>query len=242
MTSILGLSAFYHDSAACLVVDGKIVAAAQEERFSREKYDAAFPHQAIDFCLKEAGLSIDRLDYVAFYDKPFAKFDRLLETYFSYSPDGFRSFALAMPVWLKKKLFTRRIIRKALGRELRAPVLFLDCEGLMMTGRKFDAVRRSAAAAGVHARAASYGSGRQCSTRRGGECPPDGHFKRVLANTVPGLAATAVMLTVRVQGNRAGEPVRLLREIRPSRCSGPRDPPRVVERFRQQLADPGVRA
>ena len=80
MTSILGISAFYHDSAACLVVDGAIVAAAQEERFSREKYDAAFPHHAIDFCLKEAGISVDRLDYVAFYDKPFTKFDQLLET------------------------------------------------------------------------------------------------------------------------------------------------------------------
>jgi carbamoyltransferase len=126
MTSILGISAFYHDSAACLVVDGRIAAAAQEERFSREKYDAAFPQQAIDFCLQEAGLSIDHLDYVAFYDKPFAKFDRLLETYFSYAPDGFRSFALAMPVWLKKKLFTRRVIKETLGPKLRAPVLFLD--------------------------------------------------------------------------------------------------------------------
>jgi carbamoyltransferase len=126
MTSILGVSAFYHDSAACLILDGEIVAAAQEERFSREKYDAAFPQQAIDYCLQEAGVSVDRLDYVAFYDRPFAKFDRLLETYFSYAPEGFQSFALAMPVWLKKKLFIRRTIRKALGRGLRAPVLFLD--------------------------------------------------------------------------------------------------------------------
>jgi carbamoyltransferase len=126
LTTVLGISAFYHDSAACLVADGEIVAAAQEERFTRKKYDAAFPRQAVRFCLRHAGLTGDRLDYVAFYDKPFVKFDRLLETYLSYAPVGFQSFARAMPVWLKKKLFIRREIREALGRGLRAPVLFLD--------------------------------------------------------------------------------------------------------------------
>jgi carbamoyltransferase len=126
VTHILGISAFYHDSAACLVSDGQIVAAVQEERFTREKYDAAFPARAVDYCLAQAGLTPDRLDYVAFYDKPFVKFDRLLETYLSYAPAGFQSFRRAMPVQLKKKLFVRRTIRKALGPQLRAPVLFLD--------------------------------------------------------------------------------------------------------------------
>ncbi|MFY9553017.1 MAG: carbamoyltransferase N-terminal domain-containing protein, partial [Thermoanaerobaculia bacterium] len=126
MSSILGISAFYHDSAACLVVDGEIVAAVQEERFTREKYDAAFPQKAISYCLSQAGLTVDRVDYVAFYDKPLVKFERLLETYLSYAPRGFRSFARAMPVWLKKKLFMQRVIRQAFGGSLRAPLIFLD--------------------------------------------------------------------------------------------------------------------
>src|SRR4030095_15211167 len=112
MTAILGISAFYHDSAAALVIDGEIVAAAQEERFTREKYDARFPSQAIAYCLKEANLVSDQLDYVVFYDKPLAKFERLLETYLSYAPGGFRSFRLAMPLWLKDKLYMRRSLRE----------------------------------------------------------------------------------------------------------------------------------
>src|SRR5206468_8839343 len=111
--SILGISAFYHDSAACLVVDGEIVAAAQEERFSREKYDAAFPRRAAAYCLREAGMSADELDHIAYYDKPLIKFDRLVETYLSYAPGGFTSFTAAMPVWLKKKLFIRRAFSDA---------------------------------------------------------------------------------------------------------------------------------
>ncbi len=97
MTAILGLSAFYHDSAAARVVDGQIVAAAQEERFSRIKHDPAFPVQAMEFCLNEGGLTPGQLDYIAFYDKPLTKFERLLETYLAYAPVGFRSFRLAMP-------------------------------------------------------------------------------------------------------------------------------------------------
>jgi len=124
--AILGVSAFYHDSAACLVVDGEVVAAAQEERFTREKYDARFPRESIAYCLREAGITAADLDYVAFYDKPFVKFERLLETYLSYAPQGLESFSTAMPVWLKKKLFMQRAIRKGLGSSLRAPVLFLD--------------------------------------------------------------------------------------------------------------------
>jgi carbamoyltransferase len=124
--NILGISAFYHDSAACLVVDGDVVAAAQEERFTREKYDAAFPVQAIDYCLREAGLTADRLDYIAFYDKPLVKFDRLLETYFAYAPSGLASFCAALPVWLKQKLFMKRAIRGALDSSTRTPLVFLD--------------------------------------------------------------------------------------------------------------------
>ena len=116
MTAILGISAFYHDSAAALVLDGQIVGAAQEERFTRIKHDSAFPTQAIDYCLREGGLSPGDLDYVAFYDKPLTKFERLLETYLAYVPSGFRSFKLAMPLWLKDKLHMRRTLRRGLER------------------------------------------------------------------------------------------------------------------------------
>ena len=125
-TSILGISAFYHDAAAALVVDGDIVAAAQEERFTREKFDATFPSRAVEYCLSEAGLTADRLDYIAFYDKPLVKFERLLETYLAFAPDGLRSFNMAMPVWLKKKLFMRRMIRKGVSASSRTPIVFLD--------------------------------------------------------------------------------------------------------------------
>ncbi len=125
MTAILGLSAFYHDSAAALVVDGRIVAAAQEERFTRKKHDPAFPANAVAYCLQEAGLDAAQLNYVAFYDKPLAKFDRLLETYLAYAPAGFRSFRLAMPVWLKDKLHLRRTLRAQL-RTTKAPLVFTD--------------------------------------------------------------------------------------------------------------------
>ena len=115
MTRILGLSAFYHDSAAALVVDGDIVAAAQEERFTRIKHDHEFPKHAVDYCLKEAGLTPEQIDYVVFYDKPLQKFDRLLETYLAFAPAGLRSFMMAMPLWLKTKLHLPREIRQALG-------------------------------------------------------------------------------------------------------------------------------
>jgi len=114
MTAILGISAFYHDSAAALVVDGRIVAAAQEERFTRKKHDHNFPVHAIEYCLSEAGLQPEHLDYVGFYDKPFLKFERLLETYLAYGPAGFRSFLMAMPLWLKTKLHLPREMRKHL--------------------------------------------------------------------------------------------------------------------------------
>lgn len=107
---ILGISAFYHDSAACLVQDGKIIAAVQEERFTRKKHDEQFPVNAVKFCLDEAGLTIDELDAIAFYDKPFLKFERLLETYLSFAPKGVRSFITAMPVWLKEKMFLKKLI------------------------------------------------------------------------------------------------------------------------------------
>ena len=126
MTAILGISAFYHDSTAALVVDGDIVAAAQEERFTRRKHDPDFPTSAVAYCLREAGLTAGQLDYVAFYDKPLTKFERLVETYLAFAPSGFRSFSLAIPVWLKDKLFLHRAIRRGLPGLTRAPILFLD--------------------------------------------------------------------------------------------------------------------
>src|SRR5437764_1394177 len=111
---ILGISAFYHDSAAVLVEDGEIVAAAQEERFSRKKHDPGFPHQAISFCLDRARRSLADVDYVAFYDKPFVKFERLLETYLAFAPKGFRSFRRALPLWIREKLFQKSMLRREL--------------------------------------------------------------------------------------------------------------------------------
>jgi len=114
MVSILGISAFYHDSAAALIIDGEIIAAAQEERFTRKKHDAAFPSNAIDYCLSEAGINLSKVDYVAFYDKPFLKFERLLETYVAYTPRGFSSFAKSMPLWLGEKLFLKTTLTRQL--------------------------------------------------------------------------------------------------------------------------------
>ena len=122
--NILGISAFYHDSAAALVRDGKIVAAAQEERFTRKKHDPAFPAKAIDYCLAEAGIGPGDLDYVAFYEKPYLKFERLLETYLAFAPAGLRSFRQAIPLWLREKLHLRRVIRRGLGREYTGPLVF----------------------------------------------------------------------------------------------------------------------
>ena len=110
MEKILGISAFYHDSAAAIVIDGQIVGAAQEERFTREKHTPDFPVNAIQFCLEESGLSIDDLDAVVFYDKPFLKFERLLQTYYAFAPRGLVSFLKAIPVWLKEKLFLKKLI------------------------------------------------------------------------------------------------------------------------------------
>ena len=113
--NILGISAFYHDSAACLITDGRVIAAAQEERFTRKKHDHSFPDNAIHFCLDRAGLKGSELDYVAFYDKPFLKFERILETYLQYAPFGIRSFLQAMPLWIRKKLWIKELIREGLN-------------------------------------------------------------------------------------------------------------------------------
>ncbi len=126
MTAILGVSAFYHDSAAAIVVDGRIVAAAQEERFTRKKHDSDFPERATAYCLEAAGIRPEQLDFVAFYDKPLTKFERLLETYLAYAPGGFRSFRLAMPLWLKEKLHMRRTLLRKLGERSGARVVFTD--------------------------------------------------------------------------------------------------------------------
>lgn len=124
MTYILGISAFYHDSAACLIRDGEIVAAAQEERFTRKKHDHRFPTHAIDYCLNHVGITPGQLDHVAFYDKPLLKFDRLLETYLSYAPLGFGSFLKAMPLWLRQKLHHPREIDRGLRKEYKGRFIF----------------------------------------------------------------------------------------------------------------------
>jgi carbamoyltransferase len=111
---IVGLSAFYHDSAAALVEDGRVVAAAQEERFTRKKHDSGFPHHALAYCLEAAGIPLESVDYVVFYDKPFLKFERLLETYLAFAPKGFRSFRMAVPLWLREKLFQKRLLHDEL--------------------------------------------------------------------------------------------------------------------------------
>jgi carbamoyltransferase len=128
---ILGISAFYHDSAAALLEDGRIVAAAQEERFSRKKHDAGFPHGAVSYCLEAAGCGLDGIDYVVFYDKPFLKFERLLETYVAFAPRGFKSFRMAMPVWLREKLFQKDLLKKELsaygdGFDWKSRILFAE--------------------------------------------------------------------------------------------------------------------
>src|SRR5688500_18238309 len=120
--NILGVSAYYHDSAACLVRDGEIVAAAQEERFSRKKHDHRFPINAVDFCLRYAGITGEDVDLVAFYDKPLLKFERLLETYIDYAPSGIRSFIMSMPLWLREKLWIREQVAKEC--EYKGKVLF----------------------------------------------------------------------------------------------------------------------
>ena len=127
---ILGISAFYHDSAAALIEDGRIVAAAQEERFTRKKHDPSFPHNAIASCLAEAGVTMDGLDHVVFYDKPFLKFERLLETYVALAPRGFRSFQMSIPLWLKEKLFQKSLLSDELKKFApefdRAKLLFCE--------------------------------------------------------------------------------------------------------------------
>ena len=124
MKIVLGISAFYHDSAAALIKDGEIIAAAQEERFTRIKHDSAFPHNAIDYCLQAAGISIRDIDAVTFYEKPYLKFERLLETYLAYAPRGLQSFMRAMPIWLRQKLFLPREIDKGLNNEYEGPIYF----------------------------------------------------------------------------------------------------------------------
>ncbi len=126
MTAILGISAFYHDSAAAVVIDGEIVAAAQEERFTRKKHDFEFPINAIDYCLEEVNLRPDQLNYVTFYDKPFLKFERLLETYLAFAPSGFRSFLMAMPLWFHQKLHLPREMSRGLNNKYGKRYIFTE--------------------------------------------------------------------------------------------------------------------
>ena len=115
---ILGVSAFYHDSAAAIVEDGRIVAAAQEERFTRKKHDSSFPEHAIRYCLQAAGVQKQGIDFIAFYDKPFLKFERLLDTYLAFAPVGFQSFRMALPLWIREKLFQKDLLTRLLGEVL----------------------------------------------------------------------------------------------------------------------------
>ena len=124
--NILGISAFYHDSAAALVRDGEIVAAAQEERFTRIKHDSRFPLHAVDYCLQTEGLAPEDLDHVVFYEKPLLKFERLLETYLAYAPRGFSQFLAGLPVWLKQKLHLPREMDKALGYRYKGRYIFTE--------------------------------------------------------------------------------------------------------------------
>ena len=115
MKKILGISAFYHDSAATLIIDGKIIAAAQEERFTRKKHDSSYPFYAVEFVLKFSGLKLSEIDHVVFYEKPFLKFERLLETYVALAPRGFKQFTKSMPAWLREKLFQKNLLMKLLN-------------------------------------------------------------------------------------------------------------------------------
>ena len=110
MTFILGISAFYHDSAAALIKDGEIISAVQEERFSRVKHDARYPYNAVNYILKESNLKLNEIDHIVFFEKPFLKFERLLETYLALAPKGFKSFSLSMPIWLREKLFQKKFL------------------------------------------------------------------------------------------------------------------------------------
>src|SRR5262245_14740109 len=130
--NILGISAFYHDSAAALVRDGEIVAAVQEERFSRIRHDSGFPAKAVDYCLAAGNLTVKDLDYVVFYDKPFLKFERLLETYLAFAPRGFRSFSKAIPVWSREKLFQKNMLRDELSRHMNGHANGVDIESKLM--------------------------------------------------------------------------------------------------------------
>ena len=114
MTSILGISAFYHDSAAAIIVDGKILAAAQEERFTRKKHDSSYPHNAVEYVLKFSKLKLSEVNHIVFYEKPFLKFERLLETYVAFAPRGFKQFTKSMPAWLREKLFQKNMLMKLL--------------------------------------------------------------------------------------------------------------------------------
>ena len=128
MTSILGISAFYHDSAAALIIDGKIVSAAQEERFSRKKHDARYPFNAVEFVLNNSSLKLNQIDHIVFFEKPFLKFERLLETYVAMAPRGFLQFSKAMPTWLREKLYQKKcylIYLKNMTKILKKLVKFL---------------------------------------------------------------------------------------------------------------------
>src|SRR5262245_30468560 len=178
MTRILGLSCFYHDSAAALVVDGAIAAAAQEERFTRMKHDPGYPHRAVEYCLQAAGLRASDLDYVVFYEKPLVKFERLIETYLAFAPAGFRSFQMAIPVWVKEKLFLRRLLRRELGSDCTAPLIFTDHHESHAASAFFPSPFEEAAVLTVDGvgewttTAIGVGRGNRVALKRTIRCPP----------------------------------------------------------------------
>ena len=136
MSSILGISAFYHDSAASILIDGKIIAAAQEERFTRRKHDSSYPYNAIEFVLKFAKLKLSEVDQIVFFEKPFLKFERLLETYVAFAPKGFISFSKSMPLWIKEKLFQKNLLLNFLKKHdsnFNGEKKILKAEGLLAT-------------------------------------------------------------------------------------------------------------
>jgi carbamoyltransferase len=165
--NILGISAFYHDSAACIVRDGKIICAAQEERFTRKKHDPSFPANAVDFCMDYAGLKVEDLDYVAFYDKPFIKFERILETYLSYAPVGIGSFIKAVPLWIKEKLWMKDCINRTLG--YRGKIIFPEHHESHAASAFFPSPFQEAAFLTIDGvgewATASYGTGKDSNVR-----------------------------------------------------------------------------
>ncbi len=196
---ILGISAFYHDSAAAMIEDGRIVAAAQEERFTRKKHDADFPANAVVYCLSAAECEMTEVDHVVFYDKPILKFERLLETYLATSPRGFRSFRMAMPLWIKEKLFQKKLLRRYLGKlagvkEWPGSLLFTEHHLAHAASAFFPSPFASAAVLTMD------GVGEWCTTSLGMAAARTSTYLRKFASTFAGSALFRIYLLYGFQG------------------------------------------